>query len=179
MESPLQKPSVESFRISVGGVRDEAEVRGHRRTYVGALPGKILDGLTRAGSMNPLLMLDEIDKIGSDSRGDPASALLEVLDPEQNDTFCDHYFNIPFDLSKVLFIVTANYLHDIPKPLLDRLEVITIEGYTESEKVEIAKQHLIPRVIDQHGLTRHTPKFSEESIRDVIRYWSREAGFAI
>ena len=141
------------------------------------MPGKILNGLARAGAMNPLLMLDEIDKIGSDQRGDPAAALLEVLDPEQNGTFTDHYFNIPFDLSKVLFVVTANYLHDIPKPLLDRLEVITIEGYTETEKCEIASRHLIPRVVEQHGLQRYTPKFSEPAVRDVIRYWTREAGF--
>ena len=127
------------------------------------MPGKILNGLARAGAMNPLLMLDEIDKIGSDQRGDPAAALLEVLDPEQNGTFTDHYFNIPFDLSKVLFVVTANYLHDIPKPLLDRLEVITIEGYTETEKCEIASRHLIPRVVEQHGLQKYTPKFSETS----------------
>ncbi|MEE2786966.1 MAG: endopeptidase La [Myxococcota bacterium] len=164
------------FRISVGGVRDEAEIRGHRRTYVGALPGKILNGLTRAGCMNPLLMLDEIDKIGSDHRGDPASALPEVLDPEQNSTFTDHYFNVPFDLSKVLFVVTANYLHDIPKPLLDRLEVISIEGYTENEKLEIAKQHLLPRVVNEHGLTSYPPAFEDEALRDVVRYWTREAG---
>ncbi|MCB9547442.1 MAG: endopeptidase La [Myxococcales bacterium] len=164
------------FRISVGGVRDEAEIRGHRRTYVGALPGKILNGLTRAGCMNPLLMLDEIDKIGSDHRGDPASALLEVLDPEQNNSFTDHYFNVPFDLSKVLFVCTANYLHDIPRPLLDRLEVISIEGYTENEKLQIGRRHLIPKTLKEHGLADEPPTFTDEGVLEVIRYWTREAG---
>ncbi len=164
------------FRISVGGVRDEAEIRGHRRTYVGALPGKILNGLTRAGCMNPLLMLDEIDKIGSDHRGDPAAALLEVLDPEQNNAFVDHYFNVPFDLSKVMFVVTGNYLHDMPKPLLDRLEVISIEGYTETEKLAIARRHLVPKVVREHGLLAHPPEVSDDALRDVVRYWTREAG---
>jgi ATP-dependent Lon protease len=164
------------FRISVGGVHDEAEIRGHRRTYVGAMPGKIMNALTRAKCINPLLMLDEIDKIGSDHRGDPASALLEVLDPEQNHTFTDHYFNVPFDLSKVMFIVTANYLHDIPKPLLDRLEVISIEGYTESEKVKIAESHLLPKILQDHGLDEESPQFTEGGLRHLIRGWTREAG---
>ncbi len=166
----------EFFRISVGGVRDEAEIRGHRRTYVGALPGKLLNGLTRAGTMNPLLMLDEIDKIGSDHRGDPAAALLEVLDPEQNNTFTDHYFNVPFDLSNVLFVVTGNYLHDIPKPLLDRLEVISIEGYTENEKLEIARRHLLPKVVADHGLAAAPPAIGDGAVRTAVRHWTREAG---
>ena len=164
------------FRISVGGVKDEAEVRGHRRTYVGAMPGKIMNALARVKCNNPLLMLDEIDKIGSDHRGDPASALLEVLDPEQNDTFTDHYFNVPFDLSGVMFVVTANYLHDIPKPLLDRLEVISIEGYTETEKVEIARAHLTPKILDDHGISDTSLSFEELGVRHLIRGWTREAG---
>lgn len=164
------------FRISVGGVHDEAEIRGHRRTYVGAMPGKIMNALSRAKCQNPLLMLDEIDKIGNDHRGDPASALLEVLDPEQNNAFTDHYFNVPFDLSKVMFVVTANYLHDIPKPLLDRLEIISIEGYTETEKVKIAEHHLLPRILEDHGLEQSPPEFPEEGLRHLIQKWTREAG---
>lgn len=164
------------FRISVGGVSDEAEIRGHRRTYVGAMPGKVMNALSRVKCDNPLLMLDEIDKIGHDHRGDPASALLEVLDPEQNAQFTDHYFNVPFDLSKVMFIVTANYLHDIPRPLLDRLEVITIEGYTESEKVKLAERHLLPKVLSDHGLLDDQLHIDQSGLRSMIRHWTREAG---
>ena len=164
------------FKISVGGMKDEAEIRGHRRTYIAAMPGKVLTGLSRVQSNNPLFMIDEIDKIASDHRGDPAAALLELLDSEQNHAFVDHYFNLPFDLSHVMWIVTANYLHDIPKPLLDRLEVIHIEGYTEKEKIQIAQSHLLPHMITEHGLHMINPEFPVEALQHVIRYWTREAG---
>jgi ATP-dependent Lon protease len=165
----------EFVRQSLGGVRDEAEIRGHRRTYIGSLPGKIVTNLKKAGTSNPLFLLDEIDKLGQDFRGDPASALLEVLDPEQNTKFQDHYLEIDIDLSDIMFVTTANSLN-LPQPLLDRMEIIRLEGYTEDEKVEIAKRHLIAKQIESHGLKDGEFELTEEGLRDLIRYYTREAG---
>jgi ATP-dependent Lon protease len=165
----------EFIRISLGGVRDESEIRGHRRTYIGSMPGKIIQALKKAKTTNPLILLDEIDKMGHDFRGDPASAMLEVLDPEQNSTFIDHYLEVEYDLSNVMFLTTANS-YNMPSPLLDRMEIIPLAGYTEDEKREIAKQHLIDKQVKNHGLKKGEYELTDEALTDIIRYYTREAG---